>query len=451
MPFYAVGDTDQLLYRFSGAKPELITNEIDTYLPGIQTIKLAVNYRSQDEIINKSQQLVSHNYSGLQGPYPQEFMKDVKGIKGTGESIKFTMYPNADLEAIGVAATIQELLQSDYELGDFFIGTRTRAQLGYLEGVLVRAGIKFINITGGSFWASRHVSDVVAYLRLAHNTSDSKALERIYNIPSANHVYTWDDKNGRFKAGDYCPTRYLGREFLAKIQGDFNKIDRVMLGRDGWRYRTRDKDYGLYGPTKAQDLQDFVLNLQDVLAQAEDIGQVIRIIIEDCYERYLKHEGAGDDGLANAKLEDLATVEELAGRYTSASEFLAFVDENIQAAEDAANKDWGDYVVLSTVHRLKGLERKVVFGLGWSEGIDTNTDEPRGLLPHSFSLSPPPNFGVLPGGGMSPIEDERCIAFVCVTRAKERVYLSGIETYRTWQMWPSRFIKEMGLNDETEL
>lgn len=452
MPFYSVGDTDQLLYRFQGSKPELITDEIDEYLPNIQTVKLAINYRSRDEIIAKSQQLIGHNYSDLEGPYPQEFMKDVKGIRGQGDSIKFTMYPNADLEAIGVAATIQELLQGDYKFGDFFVGTRTRAQLGYVEGVLVRAGVKFINIAGGSFWASKHVSDVIAYLRLAHNTSDDKALERVYNIPSANHVYAWNDKNGRFKAGDYCPTRYLGREFLAKIQNGFDNIDRLLFSSDGWRYKTRDNQYNEFGPTKAQDLQEFVWKLQELLLQVEDVGQVIRVIIEDCYERYLRYEGAGDDGLANAKLEDLATVEELAGKYTSVDEFLTFVDDNIKAAEDAKNKDWGDYVVLSTIHRLKGLERKIVFGLGWSEGVDLNTDEPRGLLPHSFSLAPPPSFGVLPSGGMSPVEDERCIGFVLVTRAKERCYLSGIETYRTWQMWPSRFIKEMELiKDETEL
>ena len=443
-----VGDGDQMLYAFQGANPNLLTQDIDKYIPNIQTIKLGINYRSQDEIIAKSQQLISHNYSDLEGPYPQEFMKDTQGVRGQGEPIQFRMYTNADLEAISVATTIQELLQADYEPGDFFVGTRTRAQLGYLEGILVRADIKFINITGGSFWQSKHVADVIAYLRLAHNTNDSKALERVYNIPSANHCYTWDDKNGRFKAGDYCPTRYLGREFLAKINNDFNKIDRVMFGRDGWRYKTNDKHYNLYGPTKAQDLQEFVWKLQELLSQTENIGQIIRIIINDCYERYLKaSEGAGDEGLSNAKLEDLATVEEIAGRYTSVNEFLAFVDENIKAAEDAKDKNWTNYVVLSTIHRLKGLERKVVFGLGWSEGIDTKTDEPRGLLPHTFSLTPPPDFGVLPSGSMSPVEDERCCAFVLITRASERVYLSGIESYRSWIMWPSRFIQEMELID----
>jgi hypothetical protein len=82
--------------------------------------------------------------------------------------------------------------------------------------------------------------------------------------------------------------------------------------------------------------------LKSVLDQADNVGQVIRIIIDDCYEKFLRHESTlGDEGLANAKLEDLATVEDLAGQYTSVDEFLSYVDEMIKTAEDAKNKEWG--------------------------------------------------------------------------------------------------------------
>jgi DNA helicase-2/ATP-dependent DNA helicase PcrA len=445
MTLFLVGDEDQMLYGFQGAKNGLLSGGIDKWIPGIETIKLETNYRSQDEIIAKSQKLISHNYSDLEGPYPQEFMKDAKGIKGQGKEVQFQMYANAEIEALEVANTINELIQAGYNPGDFFIGARTRAQLGYVEGALVRTGIPFINITGGSFWQSKHVADVVAYLRLAHDTKNKAALERVYNIPSVNHQYAWSDKAGKFQAGDYCPTRYLGREFLAKINFDFDKIDKVLFSRDGWRYKTKDKDYALYGPTKAQDLQEFVWMLKGAIEQADNAGQIIRVIIDDCYEKYLKAQGIGDDGLSDAKLEDLATIEEIASQYTSIDKFLAYVDEMIQAAEDVKNKDWGGYVVISTYHRLKGLERPIVFGLGWCEGVCSKTSRDVGLLPHTFSLSPPPNFGVLPGGGMSPMHDERCIGFVCISRAIERCYLSGIESYRSWNMGPSRFIYEMEL------
>jgi len=91
------------------------------------------------------------------------------------------------------------------------------------------------------------------------------------------------------------------------------------------------------------------------------------------------------------------------------------------------------------------LERPIVFGLGWCEGENLVTGDPVGLLPHTFSLVPPPNFGVLPAGDQNPVEDERCIGFVCISRAIERCYLSGVKTYRTWALQPSRFINEIGL------
>lgn len=482
MTIFCVGDTDQTLYRFQGAKPELLTNDIDQWLPDLETIKLETNYRSQDEIIAKSQQLISHNYSDLGGPYPQRFIKNSSGIKGQGEAIQFQMYDTAEHEALETAEQINKLIQSGYNPGDFFIGARTRAQLGYLEGALVRAKIPFINIKGGSFWQSKHVADVIAYLRLAHDTSNKEALERVYNIASANHKYGWNDgrckkckgkghimihvpsgfgpdicskcnglgfieKDAKFLKGDYCSFRGLGKEFLAKINFNFDGIDGVLINKDGWRYQTKKKDYAELGPTKAQDLQEFVWMLKGVLDKAENVGQIIRVIIDDCYEKYLQAQGMGDEGLSNAKLEDLQTVEDLASKYTFIDKFLSYVDKVVKAAEDAKNKDWGDYVVLSTIHGLKGLERKVVFGLGWCEGVCTKIDREVGLLPFTFSLSLPPNFGVLPGGSMSPVEDERCVGFVLISRAIERCYLSGIRFYRSWLMGPSRFVYEMGLLD----
>lgn len=483
MTLFCVGDTDQTLYRFQGARPELLTNDINKWLPEIETIKLEINYRSSDEIIVRSQQLIAHNYSDLSGPYPQEFMKNASGIKGSGEAVQFQMYETAEHEALEVANHINELIQSGYTPGDFFVGARTRAQLGYLEGALVRAKVPFINITGGSFWQSKHIADVIAYLRLANDTSNKDALERIYNIASASHKYGWTDNtckkckgNGilkhrksncpdkiencnacqgvgynepsKFQKGDYCSFRMLGKEFLAKIDYNFENIDKIFSSRDGWRYQTNKKDYTELGPTKAQDLQEFIWMLKGIVDQAENVGQVISIIISDCYEKYLKSQGIGDDGLSNAKLEDLATVEEIASQHISIDNFLSYVDEMVEAAEKAKNKDWGDYAVLSTIHRLKGLERKIVFGIGWCEGVCSVSGRDVGLLPHTFSLSLPPNFGVLSAGGMSPIEDERCIGFVLVSRAIERCYLSGIESYRSYNLGPSRFIGEMGLLDE---
>lgn len=444
MTLFCVGDSDQALYRFQGAKPELLTSGLDKWLPDIETIKLEINYRSTYEIIAKLKQLISHNYSDLGGPCPQEFMKNASGIKESEgwEGVQFTMHETAEQEATETANTINELIECGYSPGGFFIGARTRAQLGYIEGALVRAQIPFINIAGGSFWQSKHVADTIAMIKMACN-GDKEAFKRINNIPTNCMTYAWKDTAGKFNIGDYCPARFLGAKFLAAINYDIEKIDSVYrAGRKGWQPQPR---YGNERKlTEGQyDLLDFIYKIK--MLRHENVGQIVRVIIDDCYEKYLKYRGAGDDGLSDAKLEDLTTVEEIASKYTSIDKFLSYVDEMVEAAEKTKNKDWGDYAVISTIHKLKCMERPVVFGIGWCEGVDSQSGRDVGLLPHTFSLSPPPNFGVLPSGEMSPMEDERRIGFVLISRAIERCYLSGIKSYRSYNLGPSRFIYEMEL------
>lgn len=418
---FVVGDVDQMMYRFQGAKPELIT---ENYTENIKTILLNKNYRSTTNIIKSCQKLIKFNYSGSGGPYPQEFMKDVSGIKDEGQTISFQMLPTIEDESSMVAATVQEQIENGYKFGDFFIGARTRAQLGYLEGALTRADIKFINITGGSFWQSRHVSDVIAYLKLAHNPSDNESFKKIYNIASINNR----DK----RTGKYLHHRWLGQEFLRVTNESYLRV------HDAPRYNKR-YYYGV------KDLTDFVSDIQIELKHAENTGDVIRFIIDNCYLAYMKaDEGiTASDEAENGKVEDLNTVMDIASKYTDIGEFLVYVDKMIKQAEDSKSGDWSEYLILSTYHRLKGLERKIMIATGLCEGYDEKTDQPRGLLPHSFSLCEPPQFGILPTGGMSPIEDERCIAFVAVSRAKELVFLTGCEKYRTWRMQPSRFVGEL--------
>jgi DNA helicase-2/ATP-dependent DNA helicase PcrA len=439
---FIVGDTDQSIYGFQGANAELLL-ELQNVIPDIETTKLDINYRSFDEVIKASSNLIQYNYSELGGPHNQEFFKDASGIKGAGGNIDFQMYSDVLEESQSIAETIQELPDQPK---DFFVCARTRAQLGYLEGALVKAEIPYINLSGNSFWNTRHVADVISYLRLAYDTNDSEALGRVSNIASVDHVYTWDDKNGKFKAGDYSPARYCGIEFLRKIRHNFNNIDGLLFGkpgfaRDGWRYKTKKSLYELYGPTRAQDLQEFVWSLQGILEQADNVSQIIRVIIDDCYEKWLRSDL--DSSEVQWKLDDLVTVIEVAEQYSSVSDFLDYVDKMIKANQDTKEANWDEYVVLSTIHGLKGLERKVVFGMGWCEG------EEKGLLPHTFSLVDPPQFGVLPTSGKSPIEDERRLGLVCISRAEKKVYLSGVRQYRDYPMAPSRFVSEMiGENNE---
>jgi superfamily I DNA/RNA helicase len=188
-----------------------------------------------------------------------------------------------------------------------------------------------------------------------------------------------------------------------------------------------------------------VSKLSEFISHCDNVGLMLKEMADTSVIKWLKaSEGISEEDSSNGKLDDLETVIEIASGYTSIDEFLAYVDDMIQAAEAAKNDDWSEYVVISTYHRLKGLERPVVFCMGVCEGEDINGN-PVGLLPHTFSLRPPPNFGVLPGSGQSPIEDEICVFFVGMSRAKDKCYVTGTRRYRDWELRESRFIAMAGI------
>jgi len=427
MTIFAVMDIDQMMYRFAGAKPEIMTSEIEKFYPDIETCKLTVNWRSTQEIVDKQLALIRYNYESQGGPYEDRYIKELQPKPNAvdGEAISFQWYGTAEEEALGVAGGILEDMTNGYKPPDFFIASRTRAQTAYIEGALVRAGIQYINLCGGSFWTLKHVRDVVSYVRLAYDQGDNKAFQRVFNIASANMVYPWGEKKGY-----YCPHRYLGRAFLDASGGSYSNIHNAAQARRS------------FGPG-VDDLVWLVNDLKSVMA-TEPVAAVVDFVLDQCYIEHLKAEEGinARDEAEDGKLADLATVKDIAGGFgRDVKAFLSYVNEMIEAAERARQKDWSEHVVISTVHRLKGLERKVMYGIGWCEGED-NSGFPVGLLPHTFSLRPPPQTGVLPVGGQGRIEDERCIAFVCISRAQEKVRLSGFESHLKRTYRPSRFIAE---------
>lgn len=422
MTLFTVGDTDQLMYRFNGAKPELLTEEIDRYIPSIQTYFLDTNYRSTSRIIEASKRLIAQNYSDAGGPYPQKFMKNTQPREDApeGESVQFQMFPTARDEAQGVADYIVDLLANGYEPGHFYVGTRTRAQLAYLEGPLYRAKVKFVNITGGSFWQNFHVARIVGYLQLAHDTNNDAAFQLVYNIASGNYT----DRQGK-----PCHHRWLGAEFLRLTKGRFGLMHLAIAANRRYYYGVK-------------DLEDYVRDIQAEISYADSPVGPLNYIIEN-YRGWLKAQGELDQEDGDSSIaDDIATILEVAGEYTSVEAFLGYVREMTEAAEKAKAGTTDDYVVLSTYHRLKGSERRVMVAMGWCEGVDPFGNR-KGLLPHTSAIGILPQFGVLPTGAPSSVEDERCIAFVAVTRAKEKVLVTAPGEWRGIKMFPSRFVGEL--------
>ncbi len=422
------------LFRFAGASPSIMSERLPEYFPDLITFKLEINYRSTQEIIRQSVASIAHNYSEKSGPYDQSLFKSVVARHDAeeGTPFSFEMFDTQEDEADHIAQSIEAYASSgEYQWGDFFIGSRTRAQLGFIEGSLTKYGIKYVNLAGGCFWNSKHVANVIAYAQLAHHTDNKEAFKRVYNIASK-----WFRSKFGASKGKYINHRYLGRSFLESVNDSYLNTDHVI-----WRYKAG-----------VEDLRNFVKEIQNTL-DSSGVAGAISFVVENCYIQWL----AADEGLLtidesqNGKLDDLKTVIDIAGRYEDPDEFFKYVEDMRAAAQDIKNGDHSKYVVISTVHRLKGKERPVVFGIGVCEGVSTGfTKQPCGLLPHTFSLINPPNFGVLPGGGKGRIEDERCVFFVLISRAKERVHLSGMRFFRENIMQPSRFIYEIHLKDEGE-
>lgn len=430
-----IGDADQLLFRFAGSKPELVTDEAPKYFPGMLTFKMETNYRSTMTIVAEQRKSIAHNYRSGGGPYNNDLFKYSKARNGAkiGEPISFEMFEHQEQEADYVARTILQLCDEGYAWGDVFVGARTRSQLGFIEGALTKRGIKFVNLGGGCFWSSKHVSDVLAYVQLALDEQNGEAFKRVYNIASR----WWTAPFGSNK-GEYINHRFLGRSFFEYVNGCYTNIEKVYADRrNAWRYESA-----------VSDLIFFVESVRSQL-RSGGVAAAIKFVIENCYKQYL----AADEGLLsldeseNGKLDDLVTVVTIAEKYSDPVAFFEYVEAMRAAAQDIKRGDHHKYVIISTVHKLKGKERPIVFGIGVCEGVDKNGD-PLGLLPHTFSLKPPPQFGVLPTGGMSNIPDERCVFFVLISRAKERVYLSGFRNFREGELHPSRFVKEIGLVKE---
>lgn len=431
---FEVGDGDQTLYAFTGATPDInLYRGWDEAYPDSTRLTLPVNYRSTVEIVERSARMIRHNYDDQGGSYPAELRKETMAREGAaqGKPISFAMYDSQDTEAAEITQLCRELLAGGRQPGDIFVLSRTKAQLAYLEGPMTRAELPFINVTGGSFWQMKHIKDVLCYVRLAYHPEDDDALRRVYNIAS-NQMTDRD--------GEYCATRWLGRQWLEALGTGY---DRARALETVWGRRSWGKG--------VQDLTKLMDKLM-ALAQHGTLAEVFRAVLDDCYIKYLKHEeGLGDDeGIG--KLDDLNNVVFLAQQYNY-EDFMAMVAKAIQAAEDAKSKNWGAYIVLSTTHRVKGMERNVVISPGWCEGTLRTKygSTPIGLIPHTYSMTEPPASGVLGLRTQNTMEDERCIAYVIVTRAKEELYLSGSYTLGYGgDLGPSRFVGEMGLGAPVE-
>ncbi|HEV2362166.1 MAG TPA: UvrD-helicase domain-containing protein, partial [Acidimicrobiales bacterium] len=415
-----VGDSDQSIYRFRGANIRNIL-EFEHAFPDAKTILLEQNYRSTETILRAANAVISNNEMRKE--------KTLWSALGAGEPIRRYRGDDERDEATFVAHEIATLRRSGGKrYGDFAVFYRTNAQSRALEQALADRGVPFKVIGGTGFYERREIKDLLAYARAVANPDDEVSLRRIVNVP-------------RRGVGDSTVARVAG--FAAEMGMSFGRALRVaetagVTGKpltgigelltllDDVRPRTA------LNPPEVPE-EDLDGEPADVASTPEPQGQDLpplpglrpvelleEIMERTGYKRSLEAEGTIE---SEGRLENIAELLGVASEHDDLASFLQA--SALVAAADEVDDD-ETRVSLMTLHTAKGLEFPVVFLTGLEDG----------LFPHDRSIADPDD-----------IEEERRLAYVGITRARERLYVSHTWTRSVFgvnrESMPSRFLKEI--------
>ncbi|MGB5755834.1 MAG: DNA helicase PcrA [Acidimicrobiales bacterium] len=381
-----VGDSDQSVYRFRGADIRNIIQFEDAF-PDTTVVLLEQNYRSTQTILDAANAVIANNF----GRKPKSLWTD----EGRGDRIlRFHADDEID-ESQFVASELAQLHDSgSYRWDDMAVFYRTNAQSRVIEEYLRRVGIPYKVVGGTRFYDRREIKDALAYLKAASNPADEVSVKRIVNAPKRG---VGDTSVGKIDA-------------FAKLHG--------MSFTEGLR---RAADAGVSG--KALKGIAAYLELMDGFTELLEKGPaaVLEAILRDTgYVAELEDERSHE---AEGRLENLQELVGGAAQFETVDEFLEQV--GLLTDTDELDEDNSE-VVLMTLHGAKGLEFPVVVMLGMEDGI----------FPHMRSMTDP-----------DEMEEERRLAYVGITRARERLYVTHAWARmlfgQTQYNPPSRFLDEI--------
>ncbi len=407
--FTVVGDDDQSIYAWRGAKPENI-GQLQHDFPRLQVIKLEQNYRSTGRILKAANKLIANN--------PHTYDKLLWSELGYGDAIRVISHKDELAEAQQVIAElIHHKFKSGGRYGDYAILYRGNHQSRLFERNLRENNVPYFISGSTSFFAYSEIKDVLAYLRLLVNPDDDAAFLRIINTPR----------------------RELGPTTLEKLSAYANQRHISLFSACN--------EIGLQNviPTKTQTrLQKFHdwMNKTAELIEREQPFKIIMEMLDDInYEGWLR-ENAKTVDAAERKMKNVYELIDWLKRIAKKGEEekpLAEVIANILLMDilerNQEDEEVGDQVSLMTLHSSKGLEFKHVFLVGMEENI----------LPHENSLQAD---GV---DSVSAIEEERRLAYVGITRAQRSLTLSYCTHRKRYgdinECQPSRFLAELPEDD----
>jgi DNA helicase-2/ATP-dependent DNA helicase PcrA len=382
---FVVGDSDQSIYRFRGADIRNIL-EFEKAFPDTSVVVLDQNYRSTQTILDAANAVIANN----DGRKP----KDLWTAQGSGEQIVRYQGDDESDEASWIASEIARLHDGgDLGWNDLAIFYRTNAQSRVLEEHMVRMGIPYKVVGGTRFYDRREIKDILGYLKSTVNPSDEVSLKRVVNTPKRG---VGDSSIGRIDA--YALAH--GMPFMEALR--------------------RWEEAGVSGRA-AKGIVAF-LDLIDHLKT--QIGDGPAAILNSILERsgYLDELRNERSIESEGRMENLAELIGTAETFETTEEFL----EQVSLVADTDDLDDQSQVTLMTLHSAKGLEFPVVFVIGLEDGI----------FPHLRALGDP-----------HELEEERRLAYVGITRARERLYLTNAWSRTifgsTQYNPPSRFLDEI--------
>ncbi len=413
-----VGDADQSIYAFRGATIRNI-EDFERDYPDAKTILLEQNYRSTQNILSAANSVIARN----SGRREKRLWTDA----GEGELIVGYVADNEHDEAAFVAAEIDALAdRGDVTYNDVAVFYRTNNSSRSLEEVFIRTGIPYKVVGGVRFYERREIRDIVAYLRVLDNPGDAVSMRRILNTPrrgigdraeacvavyaentgasfadalqaaAEGKVPMLNTRSEKAVAGFVALLDDL-RGRLDSSQGDLGDLVEAVLDRTGYRTELE----------SSSDPQD--------LARLDNLNELVSVAHE--FSTDLANAAALGGDLDAAADEDVPDT----GVLAAFLERVSLVADTDEIPEHSAG-----VVTMMTLHTAKGLEFPVVFVTGWEDG----------MFPHMRALGDP-----------GELSEERRLAYVGITRARQRLYVSRAKVRSSWgqpMLNPeSRFLREI--------
>ena len=394
--YMVVGDCAQSIFSFRGSMPSAL--ESFEKIWGARRIAMVRNYRSGRKIVEAANAVIRS--AKVRMPEEMVAMRDLDGVA------RVNISDNLDDEASAAATWLKEHVADGGALSDCVIGFRTNAQSRAVEEALLRNKIPYILLGGHSFYERKEIRDLLGYLRVSvAQDPDGESLRRCINTPF----------------------RFLGRAFVDRV---LDLVDHVRRGEATWSDvvgRVAEQS-GVQSRqrTSAADWSRLVEQIGEMIAEDKVPSIVLNYIVTKTdFIRALERE-EGEESIESSHGANVRELIRVSSGFATCIELLEYIDETIKATKKQRRSGHAtiDRVVLSSLHKQKGLEWKKCWVVGCNELV----------LPHKWG----------------DLEEERRLMYVAITRARDEIVLSCVREFAmrggVVKVAPSRFIRDAGLS-----